>query len=113
MKSRSCVADRRAGRIKDAAGVAGHDPAYRSSIAYEPALANRLLDRFGYQRGADGYRSLPDGKPLLLKIHTEASASSKVVSEIWKRGLDRIGLRAEFIVSNFADNVKAATECKR
>ena len=94
------------------AGVAGHDPAYRSSIAYEPALANRLLDRFGYQRGADGYRSLTDGKPLLLKIHTEASASSKVVSEIWKRGLDRIGLRAEFIVSNFADNVKAATECK-
>ncbi len=94
------------------AGVAGHDPDYRSSIAYEPALANRLLDRFGYQRGADGYRSLPDGKPLVLKIHTEASASSKVVSEIWKRGLDRIGLRAEFIVSNFADNVKAATECK-
>ena len=94
------------------AGVAGHDADYRSSIAYEPELANRLLDRFGYQRGADGYRSLPDGKPLLLKIHTEASASSKVVSEIWKRGLDRIGLRAEFIVSNFADNVKAATECK-
>ena len=94
------------------AGVVGHDPAYRSSIAYDPDLASRLLDRFGYRRGADGYRSLPDGSPLLLKIHTEASASSKIVAEIWKRGLDRIGLRAEFIVSNFADNVKAATECK-
>jgi ABC-type transport system substrate-binding protein len=94
------------------AGVVGHDPSYRSSIAYEPELANRLLDRFGYKRGADGYRSLPDGKPLLLKIHTESSASSKVVSEIWKRGLDRIGIRAEFVVSNFADNVKAATECR-
>ena len=93
-------------------GVAGHDPTYRSSIAYEPELANRLLDHFGYRRGADGYRTLPDGKPLLLKIHTEPNASSKIVSEIWKRGLDQIGLRADFPVSNFADNLKAATECK-
>jgi len=93
-------------------GVVGHDPAYRSSIGYEPELANRLLDHFGYQRRADGYRNLPDGQALLLKIHTEPSASSKIVSEIWKRGLDRIGIRAEFVVSNFADNLKAATECK-
>ena len=94
------------------AGVVGHDPSYRSSIAYEPELANRLLDRFGYKRGADGYRHQPDGQPLLLKIHTESGGSSKAMSEIWKRGLDRIGLRVEFVVSNFADNVKAATECK-
>jgi ABC-type transport system substrate-binding protein len=94
------------------AGVLGHDPDYRSSIGYDPALANRLLDHFGYKRGADGYRTLPDGKPLLLKITTEAGASSKLISEIWKRGLDRIGIRVEFPVSNFADNLKAATECR-
>ncbi|MEA5098403.1 MAG: ABC transporter substrate-binding protein, partial [Burkholderiaceae bacterium] len=94
------------------AGVAGHHPSYRSSIGYEPELANRLLDYFGYRRGDDGYRTLPNGNPLLLKIHTEPGASSKIVSEIWKRGLDRIGIRAEFPVSNFADNLKAATECK-
>jgi len=94
------------------AGVAGHDPGYRSSIAYEPELANRLLDHFGYQRGADGYRTLPDGKPLTLKIHGEPGTSSKTMAEIWKRGLDRISLRAEFPISNFADNLKAATECR-
>ncbi|RJX33230.1 MAG: heme-binding protein [Oxalobacter sp.] len=94
------------------AGVVGHDPSYRTSISYDPGLANRLLDHFGYQRGAEGYRSLPDGKPLMLKIQTEAGASAKLVSEIWKRGLDQIGVRVEFVVSNFADNVKAATECK-
>lgn len=93
-------------------GVAGHDPAYRSSIAYEPALASRLLDHFGYRKGADGYRTMPDGRPLILKIRTEANASSKVVSEIWKRGLDRIGIRVEFDVGNFADNVKEATGCR-
>ncbi|WAW09327.1 ABC transporter substrate-binding protein [Oxalobacter vibrioformis] len=93
-------------------GVVGHDPSYRSSIGYEPELASRLLDHFGYKRQADGYRTMPDGSPLLLKIRTEASASSKIVSEIWKRGLDRIGVRVQFDVSNFADNVKDATECR-
>ncbi|MFJ2987610.1 ABC transporter substrate-binding protein [Collimonas sp. NPDC087041] len=93
-------------------GVVGHDPNYRSSIAYDPVLANKLLDHFGYKRGADGYRTLPDGSPLTLKIATEANAINVVFSEIWKRGLDQIGIRADFKVSNFADNLKAATECK-
>lgn len=94
------------------AGVVGHDPTYRNSIAYDPVLANKLLDHFGYQRGADGYRTLPDGQPLILKIATEANAINVVFSEIWKRGLDKIGIHADFRVSNFADNLKAATECK-
>ncbi|MCM1129874.1 MAG: ABC transporter substrate-binding protein [Alistipes senegalensis] len=93
-------------------GVAGHDPLYRSSIGYDPELANRLLDYFGYRHQADGYRTLPDGRPLVLKIRTEASASSNVASEIWKRGLDRIGLRVVFEVGNFADNVRDATQCR-
>ena len=93
-------------------GVMGHDPDYRSSIAYEPGLANKLLDRFGYKRGLDGFRTLPDGTPLLLKIRSQANATDKIVSEIWKRGLDQIGVRVEFSTSNFADNLKAATECK-
>lgn len=93
-------------------GVVGHDPAYRSSIAYEPELASRLLDYFGYKKGTDGYRTMPDGSPLVLKIRTEANASSRVISEIWKRGLDKIGVKAEFEVGNFADNVKDATGCR-
>ena len=51
-------------------GVAGHDPEYRSSIAYDPRAANALLDKFGYSKGADGYRA-PAGRhaaghPLLV-----------------------------------------------
>jgi ABC-type transport system substrate-binding protein len=93
-------------------GIVGHDPSYRSSITYDIVLANKLLDHFGYKRGADGFRNLPDGKPLVLKITTEATSSSKIVSEVWKRGLDQIGIHAEHLVSNFADNLKAAQECK-
>lgn len=32
-------------------GVVGHDPTYRSSIPYDPSLANALLDRYGYKKG--------------------------------------------------------------
>ncbi len=94
------------------AGVAGHDPNYRSSIGYEPELANRLLDQYGYQRGKDGFRTLPNGNPLILEIHTSPGSSAKIVSEIWKRSLDAIGLRVKFMVGNFADNLKAASECR-
>jgi ABC-type transport system substrate-binding protein len=93
-------------------GVNGFDPQYRSSIAYDPDLANKLLDRFGYRKGPDGYRTLPDGKPLTLKIHSSASARDKAMMEIWKRSLDAVGIRVDFPVSNFADNLKAAYRCE-
>jgi ABC-type transport system substrate-binding protein len=93
-------------------GVVGYDPTYRNSVAYDPALANKLLDHFGYKRGADGYRTMPDGKPLLLKFTREQAVFYQEMSELWKRGLDKIGIRSEFIINNFADNLKAATQCK-
>ena len=94
------------------AGVNGHNPNYRSSIGYNPVLANKLLDHFGYKKAADGYRTFPNGKPLILKINTESSSSAVIYSEFWKKGLDAIGIRADFKVSNFADNLKAAFQCQ-
>jgi ABC-type transport system substrate-binding protein len=93
-------------------GVGGHEPGYRSSMTYDIALANKLLDRFGYKRAADGFRTLPDGKPLLLEIRGQQSSQDKIFAEIWKRGLDPIGVRANHHFSAFADNYKAAKECK-
>lgn len=93
-------------------GVVGHDDDYHSSIRYDIGLANKLLDHFGYKRGVDGWRSMPDGRPLTLRIADQPDTVHKIYSEIWKRGLDQIGVRTEFATSNFADNLKAATECK-
>ena len=53
-------------------GVVGHDPAYKSSVKYDVAGANALLDKFGYKKGADGYRTLPDGKPLVDPLRVAA-----------------------------------------
>ncbi|MFZ6875188.1 ABC transporter substrate-binding protein [Undibacterium sp. Di27W] len=92
--------------------IVGYDPSYRSSLVYDIKLANKLLDHFGYKRGVDGYRNNPDGSPLTIKKTVEPAAIYKVQSEIYKRGLDKIGLRIDFQVSNFADNLKAASACK-
>lgn len=93
-------------------GILGYDPAYRSSIVYDIGLGNKLLDRFGYKRGPDGMRTLPDGKPLVLQIRRESDSNSTIFAEIWKRGLDQLGIAAKHEVGSFADNLKEARECK-
>jgi ABC-type transport system substrate-binding protein len=94
------------------AGVVGHDPGYRSINQYDPELANKLLDRFGYKRGADGYRTLPDGKPLLLRYATGSSAVERDFNELWKKSMDAVGIRIQFDISKFADHLKAAKACQ-
>ncbi len=80
-------------------GVVGHDPRYRSINQYDPVLANKLLDYFGYKKGADGYRTLPDGKPLVLRQATESQAINREFNELWRKSMDAIGLRMEFDIS--------------
>jgi ABC-type transport system substrate-binding protein len=94
------------------AGVVGHDPSYRTINPYDPELANKLLDRFGYKRGADGFRTQPDGKPLLLRYATGSSAIERDYNELWKKSMDVIGIRMQFDVSKFADHLKAAKACQ-
>lgn len=93
-------------------GVVGYDPAYRSSIPYDPPLAEKLLDYFGYRKGKDGWRTMPDGSPLVIKLSTSATLRDQMLNEVWKRSLDRIGVHSDYPVSNWADNLKAASECR-
>jgi ABC-type transport system substrate-binding protein len=93
-------------------GVVGHDPRYRSINQYDPDLANKLLDHFGYKFGGDGYRTLPDGKRLELVIATEPSSDSRQLDEVWARSLDAIHVRYRFNAQKFAENVKAAKACQ-
>jgi ABC-type transport system substrate-binding protein len=93
-------------------GVVGHDPRYRSIIHYDPALANALLDYFGYKKGSDGYRNNPDGTPLAIVLTSEPQAVSREYDELWKKNLDAIGLRFESHKNAFSDNIKAARACQ-
>jgi ABC-type transport system substrate-binding protein len=93
-------------------GVIGHDPTYRSINRYDPDLANKLLDHFGYRRGSDGYRTLPDGAPLVIRQASGTTAIEREFNELWKKSMDAIGIRMEFDVGKFADHLKAAKACR-
>jgi ABC-type transport system substrate-binding protein len=92
-------------------GVVGYDPSYRNVNQYDPVLANELLDYFGYRKGSDGFRTLPDGKPLTIRMATGTAAIDREVSELWKRSMDAIGVRIVFEPGKFADTLKAAKAC--
>jgi ABC-type transport system substrate-binding protein len=93
-------------------GVVGHDPTYRSINRYDPALANRLLDHYGYRMGSDGYRTLPNGKPLVVRQASGSSAIERDFNELWQKSMDAIGIRMVFDIGKFADNLKAAKACQ-
>jgi peptide/nickel transport system substrate-binding protein len=93
-------------------GVAGHDPSYRSSIQYDPRTANALLDKFGYRKGADGYRTLPDGKPLLVRYSSTPSERDRQFDELMKRSLDSIGVRLEIHKDRWPELIKAQKQCR-
>ena len=90
-------------------GVAGYDANFKTSAnEYSPAKANALLDMFGYNRGTDGWRTLPNGTPLVLKSNSTPTDRDKQIDEVWKRSMDDIGLRIEFNKAKWPDLLKAA-----
>jgi len=93
-------------------GVVGHDPKYRSLNQRDPDLANTLLDRFGYAKGPDGFRRMPDGKPLLIRYASSQTAIDREHNELWQKSLDAIGIRVVFDIAPFSEHIKAARACK-
>ncbi|MFN3790786.1 ABC transporter substrate-binding protein [Massilia sp.] len=89
--------------------VLGYDPHYRSPVPYDPALANALLDRYGYtRRDPDGFRRTPDGKPLTLTMHSEATVGGRLRDEFWRKCLNAIGLRVVFKSDKKTEIIKAS-----
>jgi oligopeptide transport system substrate-binding protein len=89
--------------------TSGYDPNLRSSMKYDPAAAKALLDKFGYvDRDHDGWRDLPDGKPLKISMGADPSALMRQYSELWQRNMKAIGVRVEFVVQKWPDLLKMA-----
>ncbi len=87
--------------------AAGHDAALPPAGRPDPATANALLDRFGYdKRDRDGYRMAPGGKPLTLSMMLATGGVSREIQTLWRRNMDAIGLRFEFREVPFQDYVK-------
>jgi ABC-type transport system substrate-binding protein len=93
-------------------GVAGHDPAYRSSIEHDPRAANALLDRFGYRKGPDGYRRMPNGEALAIRYSSTPSERDRQFDELMKRSLDSIAVRLEIHKDRFPELIKLENQCR-
>lgn len=93
-------------------GVAGHDPHYRGIIPHAPQLANALLDKFGYRRGRDGFRTQPDGTPLIVRYSSTPTERDRQFDELMKRSLDSIGIRLQIHKDRFPELIKLENQCR-
>ena len=91
-------------------GTFGYDPAYKSENGdHDPARAKALLDLYGYlDRDGDGWRELPDGRPLEIEMATQASAIERQFDEIWMKSLAAVGIKVKFRTAQWPENFKAA-----
>jgi ABC-type transport system substrate-binding protein len=96
-------------------GAAGYDPNFKS-LATEHSIpkAKALLDLYGYKDiDGDGYRELPDGKPLSLEIASPPDASyNTVLDPLWKKATEAIGIRVTFLKEKWPDLVKKGHAAK-
>ena len=113
--------------IKDQAVVAqsvippqcyGYDPAFKSELSsHSHARANALLDLHGYKRKnanasasanaiGTGWRTLPGGQPLLLRMAFPPDQRARALSELWFKHLSAVGLQVQFEFAKFGELIK-------
>jgi ABC-type transport system substrate-binding protein len=88
--------------------TSGYDEHYRSLMSeHSVTRARALLDIYGYvDRDGDGFREMPDGRPLLLRLACQPDQRSRAISELWRKQMAAVGLRIRFDVANWPDLLK-------
>jgi len=87
--------------------VTAYNPKFDGRAKFNPAAAMALLDKFGYvDKNGDGWRDMPDGKPLVLKYATSPSALERQYNELWQRSMNAVGLKIEFVTQKWPDLLK-------
>ena len=88
----------------------GYDPQYKSDMSsYDPARARALLDMYGYvDRDGDGFREMPDGKPLKIIYSTEPGQIYRTYNDIWRKCMAEINIRTEFETQQWPAHYKQA-----
>jgi ABC-type transport system substrate-binding protein len=89
--------------------VEGHVKGYKGLSSYDPATARALLDKFGYKdRDGDGFRELPDGKPLVIHQLSLVGAVYRQYDDLWLTSMRNVGIKMDFSVQTFPEAFKAA-----
>ena len=93
-----------------APGTYGYDPAFKSEMSdFSRARAKALLDLHGYKDvNGDGFRELPDGKPLVIEYATSPDQQNRQLVEQWQKNMTAIGIKMEFKTAKWPENLKAS-----
>jgi ABC-type transport system substrate-binding protein len=92
----------------------GYDPDFKSEMSeFDLAKAKALLDLYGYtDKDGDGWRDLPDGRPLVLEYATSPDSERLALAEQWQKNMDALGVRIRFRVAKWPELLKASSAGK-
>ncbi len=82
----------------------GFDEKFKSTMSeYDPLKAMALLDMYGYtDKDGDGWRDLPNGKPLVISFSSEPVGFQRERLEVWRKSMAAIGIKLEFKMAKWA-----------
>jgi ABC-type transport system substrate-binding protein len=88
----------------------GYEPGLKSEFSdYDPARAKALLDMYGYvDRDGDGWREMPDGSPLLLRMAAQSDQRTRKINEVFQKNMTALGIRTHFDIAQWPENLKSA-----
>jgi len=88
----------------------GYDPDFKSENGdHDPARARALLDLYGYvDKDSDGWRDLPDGRPLVIERATQPEQIYREFDELWRKNLAAVGIRSTFRIGQWPEQLKQA-----
>jgi ABC-type transport system substrate-binding protein len=86
------------------------DRNFRSEMGtFDRARSMALLDMYGYvDRDGDGWRDLPDGQPLVLDYDTLGTEDYRERDEIMKKNLDAVGIRINYRIGKWPEQLRAS-----
>jgi ABC-type transport system substrate-binding protein len=90
--------------------LTGYDPAFKSEMSeHDVPRAKALLDLYGYvDRDGDGWRDLPDGRPLVLEYSSQPDQVSRQQQELWQKAMGAIQVRIQFKIAKWPEQLKAS-----
>lgn len=82
-------------------------------IPYDQDEANRILDEGGFTKGANGWRTAPDGSAINLVFSVQAGWMDYIaMADVIVRGLNAVGIQAKVVTTdpNAVDSMKKSGE---
>jgi ABC-type transport system substrate-binding protein len=91
-------------------GCWGYDPKLKTEMSdYNLGRARALLDMHGYvDKNGDGWREQPNGEPLVLEYATSPDQTSRQLNEQWRRNMTDLGIKIEFKIAKWPENLKSS-----